>query len=341
MNVRNTLAVGLLCIVAAGALTSASHLQVLWPFGFVPSFEAVCGDSDIAREVGIAALTFLGGGVMFAWGSRDFWRTKNLRHGGLRAFAGFAMMVRASAHFSPLFVPAVPTIFYHSPTGFTVASIAAGEAVFQQNCVVCHGAEGKGDGPAAHALPVPPADLTAAHLWMHPDGQLFWWVSHGMEAPEGGRAMPGFAAKLSEEARWDVIDFVRAHNAGLAYQAQGAWPVPLQAPDFYVSCAGAQKPFLALRGKPVRLVFGASPSDLTTVIVGSGAAAERTACTSHNPDIAASYAVVTGQKGGAVLVDAQGLLRQAAPSATALDPGAAKTPMPEAASTKMPMNAKM
>jgi mono/diheme cytochrome c family protein len=37
---------------------------------------------------------------------------------------------------------------------------AAGRAEFLQYCASCHGAEGKGNGPLAEDLRVPPADLT-------------------------------------------------------------------------------------------------------------------------------------------------------------------------------------
>ena len=30
----------------------------------------------------------------------------------------------------------------------------------------------------------PPADLTAEHLWAHSDGDLFWYISHGIEMPD-------------------------------------------------------------------------------------------------------------------------------------------------------------
>ena len=36
----------------------------------------------------------------------------------------------------------------------------SGSASFRAYCTVCHGIGGKGDGPAAKALTVPPADLT-------------------------------------------------------------------------------------------------------------------------------------------------------------------------------------
>jgi len=39
-------------------------------------------------------------------------------------------------------------------------SAASGKEMFVSYCAVCHGRDGKGGGPAAAALKVPPADLT-------------------------------------------------------------------------------------------------------------------------------------------------------------------------------------
>ena len=36
----------------------------------------------------------------------------------------------------------------------------AGKDLYREYCAVCHGTTGKGDGPAASALKVPPSDLT-------------------------------------------------------------------------------------------------------------------------------------------------------------------------------------
>jgi len=39
-------------------------------------------------------------------------------------------------------------------------SPASGEEMYKSYCAVCHGANGKGNGPAASVLKVPPSDLT-------------------------------------------------------------------------------------------------------------------------------------------------------------------------------------
>ena len=41
-----------------------------------------------------------------------------------------------------------------------VTSAASGKEMFNTYCAVCHGTDGKGDGPAASALKIPPANLT-------------------------------------------------------------------------------------------------------------------------------------------------------------------------------------
>ena len=38
--------------------------------------------------------------------------------------------------------------------------VAAGRDLFEQHCELCHGAEGRGDGPLSEELRVAPADLT-------------------------------------------------------------------------------------------------------------------------------------------------------------------------------------
>jgi mono/diheme cytochrome c family protein len=41
-----------------------------------------------------------------------------------------------------------------------VPFIASGADMYKQYCAACHGVSGKGNGPAAYALKIPPADLS-------------------------------------------------------------------------------------------------------------------------------------------------------------------------------------
>ena len=56
---------------------------------------------------------------------------------------------------------------------------ANGKKLAETNCVSCHGASGKGDGPAAAALNPKPADWTSAKVQKESDGELFWKISNG------------------------------------------------------------------------------------------------------------------------------------------------------------------
>ena len=125
---------------------------------------------------------------------------------------GLVLAALSLTHLDLFFVPAYPTSYYHSPTEGSATSIAHGAQLFPQHCASCHGVEGRGDGSGATRLKVPPADLMAPHLWNHSDGELFWWLSHGMDGPDRNQVMPGFAPPLAADDIWALIDFVRARN---------------------------------------------------------------------------------------------------------------------------------
>ena len=40
-----------------------------------------------------------------------------------------------------------------------------GKALYDSKCLICHGAKGKGDGPAAAALSTQPRDFTRTDFW--------------------------------------------------------------------------------------------------------------------------------------------------------------------------------
>jgi putative copper resistance protein D len=162
----------------------------------------------------------------------------------------------------PAIEPAFPTSFYTPAEPYDAASVFRGGGLYAGNCVLCHGATGRGDGPAAAGLPIRPADLTEPHLFAHSPGDLFWWVGHGMD--EG--VMPGFANVLSRNQRWDVVNFIRARAAGALAMRVGpevGAPAAPEVPDFVFEAGGAQQTLReTLEKGPVLLVLFTPPAPL-------------------------------------------------------------------------------
>lgn len=77
-----------------------------------------------------------------------------------------------------------------------------GEPLFRENCVICHGKAGKGDGEAAAAMKPRPKSLQDKAVQAQTDGELFWKISEGREA------MPGWKS-ISEKERWSLVHYIR------------------------------------------------------------------------------------------------------------------------------------
>ncbi len=99
-----------------------------------------------------------------------------------------------------------PTTGIANPLPNDTATLARGQQLFAQNCAICHGAVGKGDGPLGQNLKPRPVDLTGSHLTTHTDGDLYWWISHGI----AGTGMPSFTGTLSDQDIWALIHYVRS-----------------------------------------------------------------------------------------------------------------------------------
>jgi mono/diheme cytochrome c family protein len=100
-----------------------------------------------------------------------------------------------------------------SPVPADEESIARGAEIYETQCATCHGDEGMGDGPGSAGLDPAPAPLAHTSR-MLADDYLFWRISEGGAMAPFNSAMPSWKAALDEEARWDVISYVRALSGG-------------------------------------------------------------------------------------------------------------------------------
>jgi copper transport protein len=91
-----------------------------------------------------------------------------------------------------------------NPVKPTSESIARGKTLFQQNCLVCHGIDGRGDGPGAAELSPAPTDFRL-HMPLHTDPQFYSFIANGYP----GSAMPQFGKAISETDIWNLVNYLR------------------------------------------------------------------------------------------------------------------------------------
>ncbi len=245
-SARGELLAVLLVVIAAGALaqtTPAIHDQPVWFLPFRVSPEAAWDawpEALYGGLYGLLALLALG-----LWGGGRVWKKPlptplawgllpTVLVGGIGALYWFS-------------VPAYPDTYRRSDVPYLAASVVQGQLLFEQHCVSCHGSGGLGDGKQAAYLPVPPADLSEPHTSLHTAGDMYWWFTHGI--PQSG--MPGFAGKLSEQDRWDLVNFLRAFSRGFEARVLRDVIVPrdpwLGAPNFYFDSPTGYSELKALR----------------------------------------------------------------------------------------------
>jgi len=83
-------------------------------------------------------------------------------------------------------------------------SHARGEKLYVKYCSKCHGMTGNGAGPSAHGFSTYPRQLwTWYQADKSADPYLFWFITNGRSD------MPPWGVILSEDQRWDLVNYVK------------------------------------------------------------------------------------------------------------------------------------
>ena len=99
-------------------------------------------------------------------------------------------------------MPALLTMLLLASPGF--AGDTSGADIYAAKCATCHGTAGKGDGPAAGALPRKPADMSTAEFWeKRSESAIRTTITKG----KPGSAMRGFP--MSDEKLSSLVDYLK------------------------------------------------------------------------------------------------------------------------------------
>lgn len=118
-----------------------------------------------------------------------------------------------------------PTIYPQS-TAYVQAEISpllppdsrAGEDVYSQNCLACHGTDGKGNGNRVESLPSPPPMLGSLS-YSRKIAPVIWYQT--ITQGRMDKLMPGFGTSLSDRQRWDVTAYLLSLDISASQMTNG------------------------------------------------------------------------------------------------------------------------
>ena len=90
-----------------------------------------------------------------------------------------------------------------NPVPKSPESLARGREMYELHCLVCHGEQGRGNGPVGQKFVPQPMELNLDYVQLQPDGQLFYTISHG------SIAMPFYRQAVPAEDRWHLVNFIK------------------------------------------------------------------------------------------------------------------------------------
>jgi len=101
-----------------------------------------------------------------------------------------------------------------NPIAADQASLTRGRTFYEVNCSLCHGEQGKGDGPVSEELVRKPPDLAGPNVTELSDGEIYIVITNGVNLGIGfSGGMPPLRENLELVDRWDIVNYVRSLQA--------------------------------------------------------------------------------------------------------------------------------
>lgn len=98
-----------------------------------------------------------------------------------------------------------------NPIASDPASLVRAQSLYEINCALCHGLQGKGDGPVAEKLMRKPPDLAGKNVTQLSDGEIFLIITNGVQLDIGANGgMPALRENLEIADRWNIVNYVRS-----------------------------------------------------------------------------------------------------------------------------------
>ena len=92
-----------------------------------------------------------------------------------------------------------------NPFQMTPEVLELGRTKFETYCAVCHGYEGKGDGPVSVKMSLKPPPLVSGHALTHSDAGIFHIIT------DGRGVMSSYAYQIVDpNDRWAIVNYVRS-----------------------------------------------------------------------------------------------------------------------------------
>lgn len=115
-----------------------------------------------------------------------------IRH---RLFAAglFGILIVSGPVISPLYAQDYPS------------DLVRGKAVYAHHCQNCHGPTGRGNGPVAASLKVPPANFQRFQSFLKSDEELLRTIEHGVVFSP----MHAWRGQLTDGEMQDVVAYIR------------------------------------------------------------------------------------------------------------------------------------